>query len=285
MRTKALITGSKGQLGQTIQQLFGLHEGNIEFTYVSKNELDITNKNQVDSYFNQNKFSYCINCAAYTNVEEAEKTPENAFKVNAEGVKHLAESCLKNKIILIHISTDYVFDGKKNKPYTEEDVPNPINEYGKSKLLGEQYIQEILSDYFIIRTSWLYSKDFGHNFYKTIINKINDKQELRIITSQKGIPTNCVELSKFIVALIKTQQHSFGIYHFSALGEATWYDFALEIAKYFNYQSIYPITSFKTTQSKTKRPLNSVLNNHKSKLIYPSIKSWKDTLNKALKGN
>ena len=279
MRTKALITGSKGQLGQTIQQLFGLHEGNIEFTYVSKNELDITNKNQVDSYFNQNKFSYCINCAAYTNVEEAEKTPENAFKVNAEGVKHLAESCLKNKIILIHISTDYVFDGKKNKPYTEEDVPNPINEYGKSKLLGEQYIQEILSDYFIIRTSWLYSKDFGHNFYKTIINKINDKQELRIITSQKGIPTNCVELSKFIVALIKTQQHSFGIYHFSALGKATWYDFALEITKLFNYNLILPIKPSEELEQKTKRPIFSVLNNHKAQLIFPSIKHWQEALN------
>jgi dTDP-4-dehydrorhamnose reductase len=279
MNTEVLVTGAQGQLGQTIQQLFGLQEGNIVFTYVSKKELDITNKKQVDSFFNQYKFNYCINCAAYTNVEQAEKTPEIAFKVNAEGVKYLAEGCLKNKIALIHISTDYVFDGKKNEPYKEEDMPNPINEYGKSKLLGEQYIQEILSDYFIIRASWLYSKEFGHNFYKTIINKIKDKQELKITTSQKGTPTSCVELSKFIFFLIQTNQKNFGIYHFSALGKATWYDFALEITKHFNYNSIHPIKPLEELEQKTKRPIYSVLNNDKAQLIFPSIKHWQEALN------
>ncbi len=283
MRIKVLVTGSKGQLGQTIQQLFGFQDENMEFTYVSKKELDITDKNQVDSFLNQHKFNYCINCAAYTNVEQAEKTPEIAFKVNAEGVKHLAQGCLKNNTVLIHVSTDYVFDGKKKKPYTEDNVPNPINEYGKSKLLGEQNIQRILSNYFIIRTSWLYSKEVGHNFYKAIINKINNKQELRILTSQKGTPTNCEELSKFMVTLIKTQQCNFGIYHFSALGEATWYDFALEIAKHFKYNTIYPIKPSEEPEQKTKRPLNSVLNNDKSKSIYPLIKHWKDVLNETLK--
>jgi dTDP-4-dehydrorhamnose reductase len=279
MNTKVLVTGVKGQLGQTIQQLFGSQEGNIALTYVSKKELDITNKYQVDSFFNQHKFNYCINCAAFTNVEQAEKTPKTAFKVNAEGVKYLAKGCLKNKITLIHISTDYVFDGEKDEPYTEKDAPHPINEYGKSKLLGEQYIQEVLSNYFIIRTSWLYSKEFGHNFYKTIINKINNKQELRVTTTQTGTPTSCVELSKFIVSLIKTQQHSFGIYHFSALGKATWYDFALEITKHFNYNLILPIKLSEELAQKTKRPIYSVLNNHKAQLIFPSIKHWQEALN------
>lgn len=285
MSTKVLVTGANGQLGQTIQQMQGQNKDDHVFTFVSKSELDITNKDVVDVFFKQYTFDYCINCAAYTNVEQAEKTSEIAFKVNAEGVKYLAEGCLKNNTVLIHISTDYVFDGEKNESYTEEDITNPINEYGKSKLLGEQYIQKVLSDYFIIRTSWLYSKEFGHNFCKTIINKIKDKQELRIITSQTGTPTNCVELSRFIFHLIETQQRNFGIYHFSALGEATWFDFALEITKHFNYLSIDPITSFKTNQSKTKRPLNSVLNNRKSKLIYPLIKHWRDTLNESLKGS
>ena len=285
MSTKVLVTGANGQLGQTIQQMQGQNEDDRVFTFVSKSELDITNKDDVDVFFKQYTFDYCINCAAYTNVEQAEKTPEIAFKVNAEGVKYLAEGCLKNNTVLIHISTDYVFDGEKNEPYTEEDITNPINEYGKSKFLGEQYIQEVLSDYFIIRTSWLYSKEFGHNFCKTIINKIKDKQELRIIASQTGTPTNCVELSRFIFHLIETQQRNFGIYHFSALGEATWFDFALEITKHFNYLSIDPITSFKTNQSKIKRPLNSVLNNRKSKLIYPLIKHWRHTLNESLKGS
>jgi dTDP-4-dehydrorhamnose reductase len=275
---KVLVTGAKGQLGQTIQQLFGLQEGSVVFTYVSKKELDITNKKQVNTFFNQHKFDYCINCAAYTNVEEAEKTPEMAFKVNAEGVKYLAEGCLKNETTLIHVSTDYVFDGKKKEPYTEEDAPNPINEYGKSKLLGEQYIQEILRGYFIIRTSWLYSKEFGHNFYRTIVKKIREKQELKITTSQKGTPTNCVELSKFLFFIIQTNQDNFGIYHFSALGEATWYDFAKEITSQFNYSLIQPIKPIKAVIQKTKRPIYSVLDNHKSQLIYPFILHWKKAL-------
>ncbi|MCH7524246.1 MAG: dTDP-4-dehydrorhamnose reductase, partial [Bacteroidetes bacterium] len=226
-----------------------------------------------------NNFDYCINCAAFTNVEQAEKTPEIAFKINAKAVKHLAQICKVTNTILIHISTDYVFDGSKNEPYTELDIPNPINEYGKSKLLGEQYIQQILNNYFIIRTSWLYSKDFGHNFYRTITKKIKDKQKLKITTSQTGTPTNCTALSKFILFLIETHQKDFGVYHFSALGKATWYDFAIEISKQYKQASILPVTSLQVIESKVNRPQYSVLNNQKAQGIYPLIKNWQEALN------
>src|SRR5690606_37549958 len=159
-----LVTGAQGQLGLTIQELY-VGNSAFDFTFTSKSELDITNKREIEIFFEQYKFDYCINCAAYTNVEQAEKTPDLAYKVNAEAVKSLAEVCKEYETTLIHISTDYVFDGEKEIPYTIKDLPNPINEYGKSKLLGEQYVQEILQNYFIVRTSWLYSKKYGKNFY------------------------------------------------------------------------------------------------------------------------
>ena len=169
--TTILVTGANGQLGLTIKELFANNNLGLDFTFVTKEQLDITNKTALNNFFTKNHFDYCINCAAYTNVEQAEKTPEIAFKVNAEGVKYLAEVCKETNTTLIHISTDYVFDGEKETPYTVEDLPNPINEYGKSKLLGEHYIQESLSNHFIVRTSWLYSKKYGKNFYQNHFRK------------------------------------------------------------------------------------------------------------------
>ena len=157
MKIKLLVTGANGQLGQTIKENYE-SDPSFDIIFVSKNELDITNDEEIKTFFENQKFNYCINCAAYTNVDQSESNPDLAFKVNAQGVKNLAIQCKKHKIILIHISTDYVFDGKNQVPYTEEDEPNPINQYGKSKLLGETYIQEVMECYFIIRTSWLYSK-------------------------------------------------------------------------------------------------------------------------------
>lgn len=276
MKTKVLVTGANGQLGKTFEELYSNNE--FEFVFTSKNILDITNYSLVDTYFRENKFKYCINCAAYTNVEKAEDDPEQAIKINAEVVKNLALKCKKYNTILLHISTDYVFDGKKQSPYTENDLVNPINEYGKSKLLGEKYIENILTDYFIIRTSWLYSKHEG-NFLKTIVSKIHKNSQLKITTAQKGTPTSCIELSKFIYFLISSKQKKYGIYHFSAIGETTWYKFALQIASHFkNYDksNISPVSSFNT---KATRPQNSVLNNGKAQLIYKRIERWEKSVN------
>lgn len=254
-------------LSLLLHKLYKNNEDHIEFTFVTKKELDITDIQQVQNYFSNNTFDYCINCAAYTNVEQAEKTPEIAFKVNAEAVKNLAETCKKTNIILIHISTDYVFDGENDKPYTIEDIPNPINEYGKSKLLGEQYIQEELERFFIVRTSWVYS-NYGKNFLKTVVENINNKIQLKIIDTQKGSPTSTYNLAKFIFFLINNNVKSYGVYHFTDKETISWFEFATAIVNNLDMTKVNLIVSTTVSTSKTKRPKNSVLDNTKRLKIY-----------------
>ena len=263
MSVNVLVTGANGQLAKTIQKLFANNKDNVHFTFTTKKELDITNPKQVKNHIANKNYDYCINCAAYTNVEQAEKTPEIAYKVNAEGVKNLAEACKKTSAILIHISTDYVFDGEKETPYTEDDIPNPINEYGKSKLLGEHYVQDILEHYFIIRTSWLYSKEFGHNFYKTILEKAQTEKELHITDAQIGCPTNTVNLSKFIYALILEQSKDIGIKHFCDRKAMTWFDFAQQILKENGLENKIKLVKAKKYPTFARRPKNSSLSNSK----------------------
>lgn len=272
MKIRVLVTGANGQLGQTINELYS-NIPNFEFIFTTKTQLDITDSTKVEEYFSINKFHYCINCAAYTNVEGAESNPDEAFKVNAEAVKHLASTCKKNKVVLIQISTDYVFDGEKDAPYNEKDEPNPLNEYGKSKLAGEHYIQTILEEYFIIRTSWLYSK-YGNNFLKTIIAKIQNQEALTITTSQTGAPTSCIDLAQFIFKLMKNRENNYGIYHFSASGQTTWFDYALQIGKLFedyDCKKIVPASQFK---SKAKRPRYSLLDNSKASRLINERVHW-----------
>lgn len=275
MSMKVLVTGANGQLGKTLKDLYQNNTDNFEFYFVTKSELDISNQNSLKNYFKNHDFEYCINCAAYTNVEQAEDSIEETFKINADAVGFLADCCRESDTILIHISTDYVFDGNKDEPYTESDSTNPINQYGASKLAGEKLVQNRLASYFIIRTSWLYSK-YPKNFVTTIATKIQEGADLSITTSQKGTPTSCVELSKYIYWLISTVNKDFGVYHFSAKGDATWYDFALKIADHFtdyNTSKISTTTSFK---SKAERPQYSVMSNAKVQLKYHVQQHWKD---------
>jgi len=261
MNKKILVTGAKGQLGETIKEYYSKNIIGLDFFFLTKTELDITNKFLLDSFFNKNKFDYCINCAAYTNVEQAEKTPEIAFKINAEGVKQLAERCKLDNIILIHISTDYVFDGKKKDPYSVHDITNPINAYGKSKLIGEQYIQDILTKYFIVRTSWLYSKKHGKNFYKTILNKIKLKEQLIITNEQTGCPTDTVNLSRYIIDLIVEENNPFGIYHYCDNEVMTWYAFAKKILIENNLLDKARLKKGSNYRTLAERPKNSILKN------------------------
>jgi dTDP-4-dehydrorhamnose reductase len=259
MSVKVLVTGADGQLGKTIQDLYNDNDLGLEFNFVAKHNLDITNKNQIHFFFKEHRVDYCINCAAYTNVEQAEKTPEMAYKVNAEGVKNLAEACNKTNTVLIHISTDYVFDGEKGAPYLPNDLTNPINEYGKSKLLGEQYIQEIMSKFFIIRTSWLYSKNYGKNFYRTILDLAKTKEELTITTDQTGCPTNTESLSKFIIDLLVNKSTDYRLKHFSDNQVMTWYDFAKEILLENNLKRNTSLVKGNNCITFAKRPKYSVL--------------------------
>lgn len=259
MEKKVLVTGAEGQLGKTIEELYKKNEYNIDFKFVAKKELEITDESELKLFFNTNKFDYCINCAAYTNVEQAEKTPKIAYMVNAEGVKNLAGACKETKTILIHISTDYVFDGEKKEPYEVTDLPNPINEYGKSKLLGEQHIQNILTNYFIVRTSWLYSKKYGKNFYRTILEKAKTEKELSITAEQIGCPTDTVNLAQYIIHLINKKKSNFGIRHFCDEKAMTWYDFAKQILIENKLLKNIKLVKSDRYVTFTKRPKFSVL--------------------------
>lgn len=252
-----LVTGANGQLGMTFRK-YEEQCPDFNFVFMDAKTMDITDFQIVKSAFEEIKPNYCINCAAYTNVEKAEVEPEKAFLSNAEAVLNLAKVCKEQHTVLLHISTDYIFDGQKRTPYTVKDIPNPINVYGASKLKGELYIQEILKEYFIIRTSWLYSKEFGKNFYRTILALAKEKGELSITNAQIGCPTDAVNLARFVLDLIISNNDNYGIHHFSDKKIMTWYDFAKVILAENNIQNTTLIkdNSYKT---KAKRPVYSVL--------------------------
>lgn len=261
MKTKILVTGAQGQLAKTINDLYSKNLDDLEFVFVSKNELDITNKTEMSSFFKTHLFNYCINCAAYTNVEQSEIQQNLAFQVNAEAVKFIAEVCKNQNVILIHISTDYVFDGQKQTPYTINDLPNPLNVYGNSKLSGENYIQKTMSDFFVIRTSWLYSKTYGHNFYKTILRKARNKESIKVVDNQVSRPTNCEDLAKHIYGIIKNSSKKYGLHHFSGKNELSWFGFAQQILKENNLLDSTKIVVDNSYKTLAKRPKYSVLEN------------------------
>jgi dTDP-4-dehydrorhamnose reductase len=222
-----LVTGGNGQLAKCIKDL-ELRYPNFNIYYTDFTDLDITKMEDLNNFFKKNPVEYCINCAAYTAVDKAENDQENAFKVNELGAKNLAIACKNYNSILIHISTDFVFDGTKTEPYTEEDSPNPINVYGASKLQGEKQIQKYLSNYFILRTSWLYS-EHGNNFMKTMLRLANENSELKIVNDQIGSPTYAKDFASIILQLISTNNKQYGTYHYSNEGVTSWYDFAKAI--------------------------------------------------------
>jgi dTDP-4-dehydrorhamnose reductase len=272
-----LVTGASGQLGKCIQKV-SENENTIDWLFMDSSEIDITSKIDLEMCFNSKQIDYCINCAAYTNVEKAEAEKEKAFSINAEAVKRLAEICKAHKTVLIHISTDYVFDGKSESPYKEEDTTNPINVYGASKLLGEKYIQQIIGYYFIFRTSWLYS-EFGHNFYNTILRKANENATLNMTTAQKGTPTNANHLAELIVNIIKQEKDSYGLYHYSNAGETTWYGFAKEILKVSNNSEKVTLNQDNSYKTIAARPEYSVLDKTKLKTNFEvEVASWQDAV-------
>ncbi len=269
------VLGADGQLGSTIKMI--VKNERDKYIFLSKKDVDITDKPNLLQQFKILNLDYCINCAAYTNVEAAEKNVEAAFLINAEGVKNIAEVCAFNGVKLIHVSTDYVFDGKKTEPYRTTDQTNPINQYGKSKLAGEAFIQSKLKAHYIIRTSWLYSV-FSKNFLKTIIAKIENNETLSITTEEEGTPTSCLDLAAFILHIVKTDLISFGIYNFSANGSTTWFGFAQEIVKNLDanrLDNILPTDKFKTLAN---RPKYSVFNLDETEKIYQALNKWQNSV-------
>ena len=276
-----LVTGANGQLGQSLQ-FIAPNYPDIHFVFCDSKVLDITNLNNIHQVFEQYKPDYCINTAAYTAVDKAETEAEVAHLINVIGPKNLAEVCKEFDTILLHISTDFVFDGTKNTPYTEIDIPNPTGVYGQTKLDGEKAIQEIWHKHFIIRTSWVYSQ-FGNNFMKTMLRLASERDKLSVVNDQIGTPTNAVDLAEVLVKIIsehsKLNTEHFGIYNFSNEGQCSWYFFAKKIFEFnsvkINLEPI-PTTSFPTP---AKRPGYSVLDKSKIKNTFGvEVNYWETSL-------
>lgn len=282
-----LVTGCNGQLGNEIRRISANHENNFRFFFTDVAELDITDLKAVDSFIKENNIKYIINCAAYTAVDKAEDDVDLCYKINRDAVANLGLAATNNNAKVIHISTDYVYDGTANKPYVETDTVNPQSVYGKSKQEGEAELLKACADSIIIRTAWLYSI-FGSNFVKTMIKLGKEHETLNVVADQKGTPTNGTDLAKTIVKILDfSEANGFkpGIYHYSNEGATTWYDFTLAIHKEagINTCKVNPITT-EQYPVKATRPKYSVLDKTKIKSTFNlTIPKWEESLNNCIK--
>ncbi len=272
-----LITGSKGQLGSEMQEAATRFQS-FNYIFTDIDELDICDKTALLNFIKTNYVNTIINCAAYTAVDKAETETELCYKINSLAVKNIAEVARENNLNVVHISTDYVFDGSKNVPYTEEMEVCPATVYGKSKLEGENELLKICQNAVIIRTSWLYST-FGNNFVKTMIKLGTERDSLGVIYDQVGTPTNAADLADTILKVLSSETFIPGIYHYSNEGVCSWYDFTKTIHKMANIScDVSPIET-KDYPTPTPRPHFSVLNKSKIKTNYGiSIPHWEESL-------
>lgn len=281
---KILITGSNGQLGrELVNQLESINQIVNQPRYLilstAKNDLDISNQADVDNFISYNKPDIIINCASYTKVDACEDNIETAYKINALGARNLAIASKKVNAKIVHISTDYVFNGLSRHPYREDAKTEAISVYGKSKLMGEKFIEQFSHKYFILRTAWLYGD--GNNFVKTMISISSENKEISVVDDQFGSPTSTVDLAKVIISLMET--NSYGVYHATCEGECSWYDFARKIFELKNIDiKVNPIKS-KDFKSKAQRPSYSVLDNFMLKLIgLNSFRKWEESIEEYL---
>ena len=277
-----LVTGSNGQLGSETKDLAANYK-NFNFLFTDSSDLDICKSSQLDTFFTENKINAVINCAAYTAVDKAEEDAEIAEKVNAKGVMNLVNAVAKVNGKLIHISTDYVFDGNSFLPYQESDGVNPIGVYGNTKRSGELAVINADIDGIVIRTSWLYSA-YGNNFVKTMLRLGNEREELGVIFDQVGTPTNASDLAKTCLEILSCKKQSKinvkgNIYHFSNEGVASWYDFAVAIMELGKVDCHVKPIETKDYPTPAKRPHFSVLNKTKIKTDFEvEIPYWRDSL-------
>lgn len=276
-----VITGSKGQLGSSIHALEAVHPA-LRFIYADIEQLDLTDKNAVIAFLKANKTDYVLNCAAYTAVDKAEDEPELCDLVNHIGAGNVGEAAALIQAKVIHISTDYVFDGTGYRPYVETDKPCPTSVYGESKRKGEEAIRKACPESIIIRTSWLYS-EYGNNFVKTMLRLGRERDELSIIYDQTGTPTYAGDLASAMLAIVEAQEFVSGVYHYSNEGVCSWYDFALKTLQVAGIECrIHPIES-KEYPTKATRPHYSVLNKSKIKSTYGLvIPHWEASLKNML---
>ncbi len=255
---KILLTGSKGQLGLELTKKFS----NYDLVLTDKEELDIINIDEVTRLLELEKPNIIINCAAHTAVDLCETDIDNAYKINAIGPRNLSIASQKIGAKIVHISTDYVFDGEGTTPYNEFDITNPQTIYGKTKLEGEKFVSMFNPNHYIIRTAWLYGE--GNNFVRTMLKLAQTNNQLKVVNDQYGTPTSALELTKMIEYLITTD--NYGLFHGTCEGSCTWYDFACEIFKLSNINiDILPVTTEEFPRP-AKRPKYSVLDNYMIKL-------------------
>ncbi len=282
-----LVTGSSGQLGQSLKAIANNYP-DVEFTFVARTDLDLSSEQAIHDYFQHHHVDLIINCAAYTAVDKAESEPTLANQINHLAVKQLAEIAKYQNTKLIHISTDYVFNGQQYRPYIENDDVEPQSVYGQSKLKGEQALLTILANNgLIIRTSWVYSA-YGNNFVKTMLRLGQERDSLNVIFDQVGTPTYAHDLAEAIMAIVNTetfnqQKVATEIYHYSNEGVCSWYDFAKTIFELSNIDcNVSPIET-KDYPTPATRPHYSLLNKAKIKQQYAiTIPYWKDALHACL---
>lgn len=279
---KVLVTGSEGQLGRSLQNVFA-RDPEIEAIYTDKDDLDITNRYAVERFIFDHNFDWIVNCAAYTAVDKAESDSLKAAALNTGAVGVIAEAASKNNVKVIHISTDYVFSGENFRPYEENDEPYPQGIYGRTKLEGEGVLTSFCPQSIIIRTAWLYS-EYGHNFVKTMLQKGREGVALRVVSDQIGTPTYAGDLAEAIHSIIRHESWRPGIYHFTNEGVASWYDFAKTIFRLAGMNTEVKAVTTSQYPTPAKRPLYSVLSKEKIKRTFGiSIPYWVDSLEKVVR--
>ena len=279
---KILITGVNGQVGHELMRALTDHK----LIGLTRKDCDLNNLDQIKQMIDQHRPDLIINPAAYTKVDQAGDEPELAFKINRDAPKVMAEKACEYHIPFIHLSTDYVFDGEKKEAYVETDPTNPLGVYGQSKLAGEEMIQEVGGRIYIFRASWVYS-NIGHNFFLTIKRFSQEREELKVVSDQIGVPTSNQFIARQIQQVIpQLNENNVGIYHLVPDGSCSWYEFAQEIIgqtnPQFNLKNLYKIQTHEFP-TKTKRPKNSVLNNAKIKQIFNlELHTWDNELEKLI---
>ncbi|MEJ6735903.1 MAG: dTDP-4-dehydrorhamnose reductase [Flavobacteriales bacterium] len=282
MSKNILITGANGQLGSEFKSIKENY-ADFNFIFVSKEALNITNESEVTTFLNANTINYLVNCAAYTAVDSAEENEASAQFVNATGAEILATACARTNTVLLHVSTDYVFDGKSSKAYTEEDKTAPLSVYGRSKLAGEIAIKANCEAHYIVRTSWLYSS-FNANFVKSMLKLAETRNKLGIVADQYGSPTYAKDLANALMVMIKKTEdksviNKFGVYHYSNEQQTTWYAFAKEIMEIAKTGCVInPITT-EEYPLPAPRPKDSTMSKDKIKNTFKLfIPNWEDSL-------
>ena len=281
-----LVTGGDGQLGCALRALIGKMNLPFRFYFTDAGELDITDRSQIESFVEGQQIRYILNFAAYTAVDKAESDREKAYAINAAGVENIAQVAKQHGVKVIHISTDFVFDGQSSVPYSEESEPHPLSVYGETKLKGEQLLQAAGGEWLILRTSWLYS-EYGSNFVKTMLRLMRERELLTVVDDQRGSPTYATDLAEMMIHILQQSEANGwtnGLFHFSNRGQTSWYGFADAIRRVAGIENckLVPVTTAEYPTA-ARRPAYSVMDLTKiSDRFRVEIPTWEEALQRCL---